>query len=129
MQRQLNQWLNTMYQFICKNNKFKNNRTMENINNKSMNVLLIVAAIIMALMGAVMFYQDKTLTEMRQLLEKTDTITYADTIYLDKVIRDTMPQTITQRIYKTDTLWKVQGDSVVGEPQIITLVKKKSAKH
>lgn len=97
---------------------------------KSNNVLIGVAVtILIGLMFVVMYVQQNTINKYRNLLEMTDTITYADTIYLDKVIRDTMPQTITQRIYKTDTLWKVQGDSVVGEPQIITLVKKKSAKH
>jgi len=97
---------------------------------KSNNVLIAVAVtILIGLMFVVMYVQQNTINKYKNLLEMTDTITYADTIYLDKVIRDTMPQTITQRIYKTDTLWKVQGDSVVGEPQIITLVKKKSAKH
>lgn len=116
-----------MYQFICKNNKFKNNRTMENINNKSMNVLLIVAAIIIALMGAVMFYQDKTMTEMRQLLEKTDTTTTmtVDTLFLEKTYTDTVPEFITQTIYKTDTVYKKEGDSISATPLLITLKKKK----
>jgi NADH:ubiquinone oxidoreductase subunit 5 (subunit L)/multisubunit Na+/H+ antiporter MnhA subunit len=91
--------------------------------------LLIIATIIMLFMGVVMYYQNKSMNKMRDLLEKVDTTTYADTIYLDKVIRDTMPQTITQTIFKCDTLWRVEGDSVVGEPQLITLVKKKSVKH
>lgn len=99
------------------------------MDKKTNNMIIIAATVLMLLMGIVMFYQNKTLNEYKQLLEKTDTITYADTIYLDKVIRDTVPQTITQTIFKCDTLWKVQGDSVVGEPQIITLVKKKSAIH
>lgn len=97
---------------------------------KSSNTLIIVAlTILIGLMFVVMHVQQNKINNYKSLLEMTDSTTYADTIYLDKVIRDTMPQTITQRIYKTDTLWKVQGDSVVGEPQIITLVKKKSAKH
>ena len=96
---------------------------------KTNDMIIIAATVLMLLMGIVMFYQNKTLNEYKQLINKTDTITYADTIYLDKVVRDTVPQTITQTIFKCDTLWKVQGDSVVGEPHIITLVKKKSAIH
>jgi len=97
--------------------------------NKTVKTLVIVIfVLIAALMGTWMLFGSK-IDQYKQLLEKTDTITYADTIYLDKVIRDTVPQTITQTIFKCDTLWKVQGDSVVGEPQIITLVKKKSAIH
>ena len=97
---------------------------------KSNNTLIIVVlGILIGLMFVVMHVQHNAINNYKNLLEMTDSTTYAATIYLDKVIRDTMPQTITQRIYKTDTLWKVQGYSVVGEPQIITLVKKKSAKH
>lgn len=96
---------------------------------KTDNMIIIAATVLMLLMGIVMFYQNKTLNEYKQLLEKTDTVTYADTIYLDKVVRDTVPQVKTMTIFKCDTLWKVKGDSVVGEPHIITLVKKKSATH
>ena len=99
------------------------------MDKKTNDMIIIAATVLMLLMGIVMFFQNKTLNEYKELINKTDTITYADTIYLDKVIRDTVPQTITQTIFKCDTLWKVQGDSVVGEPQIITLVKKKSAIH
>ena len=99
------------------------------MDKKTNDMIIIAATVLMLLMGIVMWFQNKTLNEYKELINKTDTITYADTIYLDKVIRDTVPQTITQTIFKCDTLWKVKGDSVVGEPQIITLVKKKSAIH
>lgn len=96
---------------------------------KTNDMLIIAATVLMLLMGIVMFYQNKTLNEYKDIINSVDTITYADTIYLDKVVRDTVPQTITQTIFKCDTLWKKEGDSIVGEPQIITLVKKKSAIH
>lgn len=101
---------------------------MENTNNKSNNVLLIIATFIMGLMGAVMFYQNKVMTEMRQLLEKTDTTTTmtVDTLYLEKEIKDTVPQTITQTIFKTDTVYRQVGDSIEATPLLITLKKKKS---
>lgn len=101
---------------------------MENTNNKSNNVLLIIATFIMGLMTAVMFYQDKVMTEMRQLLEKTDTTTTmtVDTLFLEKTYTDTVPKFITQTIFKTDTVYKKEGDSISATPLIITLKKKKS---
>ena len=97
--------------------------------NKTTKTLVIVIFVLIGMLMATWMLFGHKIDQYKQLLEKTDTVTYADTIYLDKVVRDTVPQTITQTIFKCDTLWKVQGDSVVGEPQIITLVKKKSAIH
>lgn len=95
-------------------------------NNKANNVLLIVATIIMTLMMGVMFFQNKTLNKYKDLLEKTDTTVYADTIYLDKVVTDSIPVVQYKKVIVRDTLWHSDGDSIVGEPQIISLVKKKS---
>ena len=94
---------------------------------KTDNMIIIAATVLMLLMGTILWFQNKTLNEYKQLLEKTDTIEYSDTIYLDKVVRDSIPVVQYKKVLVRDTLWKVQGDSVVGEPQIITLVKKKSA--
>lgn len=95
--------------------------------NHTNNILLIVGTIIIALMMALLFWQQNILNNYKTLLEKTDTTVYSDTIYLDKVVKDSIPVVQTKTIYKLDTLWKVQGDSIIGEPQVITLVKKKSA--
>lgn len=96
-------------------------------NNKSNNVLLVVATIIIALMMGLMCYQNKVMTNMRELLEKVDTTTTmtVDTLYLEKTITDTVPQFITQTIFKTDTLYKKEGDSISATPLLITLKKKK----
>lgn len=97
--------------------------------NKTIKTLVIVIFVLIAmLMGTWMLFGHK-IDEYKQLLEKTDTIEYSDTIYLDKVVRDSIPVVQYKKVLVRDTLWKVQGDSVVGEPQIITLVKKKSAIH
>lgn len=100
---------------------------MENTNNKSNNVLLIVATVIMMFMGAVMFYQNKTMNKMRDLLEKVDTTTtmVVDTLFLEKTYTDTVPKYITQTIFKTDTVYKKEGDSISATPLLITLKKKK----
>ena len=95
----------------------------KNANNR----LLFIATFIMALMAAVMFYQNKTMTEMRQLLEKTDTTTTMtiDTLYLEKTYTDSVPKYINQTIFKTDTVYKKEGDSISATPILITLKKKK----
>lgn len=95
--------------------------------DKTNNTLLIVGTIIICCMMACMFWQHGVIEEQRQKLENTDTIISTDTLYLEKVVKDTLPAVMTKHVYITDTLWKVKGDSVIGEPQVITLVKKKSA--
>ena len=97
---------------------------METKNNDK---LLLIATFIMMLMGAVMYYQNKTLNKYRELLEQTDTTTISvvDTLYLEKTVTDTVPQFINQTIYKTDTVFKKEGDSISVQPMLITLKKKK----
>lgn len=96
---------------------------------KSNNTLIIVAlTILIGLMFVVMHVQQNKINDYKNLLEMTDTTNKitVDTIYLDKVIRDTMPQTITQTIYKIDTVYRQIGDSIEATPMLITLKKKKS---
>lgn len=82
--------------------------------NKTVKTLVIVIFVLIAmLMGTWMLFGSK-IDYYKDLLNKQDTITYADTIYLDKVIRDTVPQVQTKHVFITDTLWRVEGDSVVG---------------
>ncbi len=94
---------------------------------KSNDKLLIVATFIMILMGAVMFYQNNTMNKMRDLLEKVDTTTtmVVDTLYLEKTYTDSVPKYITQTIFKTDTVFQKEGDSISATPLLITLKKKK----
>lgn len=90
------------------------------------NILLAVATILMTVMMVVMFLQNNTLTKYRNLLEKTDTTTvqYSDTIYLNKTIIDSVPKYTTVTIFKRDTLYKKEGDSISATPTLITLKKK-----
>ena len=100
---------------------------MEKTNNKS-NVLIAVAVtIVMAFMLGVMYFQDKTITKYRDLLEKVDTTTTmtVDTLILEKTYTDTVPKYINQTIFKTDTVYKKEGDSISATPLLITLKKKK----
>lgn len=100
---------------------------MENTNNKTNNVLLIIATVLMAIMFGIMYYQNNVMTKMRDLLEKVDTTTTmtVDTLYLEKTYTDSVPKYITQTIYKTDTVYKKEGDSISATPMLITLKKKK----
>lgn len=65
--------------------------------------------------------------ELKQIIDEEDstTTTSTDTLYLQTIVKDTIPQTITQTIYKTDTLYKVENDTVKAKPIIVTLKKKK----
>ncbi len=89
--------------------------------------LLFIATAIMTFMMIVMLYQNKTMNKMRDLLEKVDTTTtmVVDTLYLEKTYTDSVPKYITQTIFKTDTVFQKEGDSISATPLLITLKKKK----
>ena len=96
---------------------------------KSNNTLIIVAlTILIGLMFVVMNVQHNAINNYKNLLEMTDTTNKitVDTLYLDKEIKDSVPQTITQTVFKIDTIYKKEGDSISATPMLITLKKKKS---
>ena len=95
--------------------------------DKTSNVLLIVATVLMTVMLGIMFYQNKTLEKYKDLLEKVDTTTTmtVDTLFLEKTYTDTVPKYINQTIFKTDTVFQKEGDSISATPLLITLKKKK----
>lgn len=97
--------------------------------NKDNNTLLAVGlTIITTIMMILLVFQNNTINNLKDIIEKTDTTTTMtiDTLYLDKTYTDSVPKYITQTIYKTDTLYKKEGDSISATPLIITLKKKKS---
>ena len=96
---------------------------------KDSNTLIIVAlTILIGLMFVVMHVQHNAINNYKNLLEMTDTTNTitVDTLYLEKEIKDSVPQTITQTIFKIDTVYKKEGDSISATPMLITLKKKKS---
>lgn len=96
---------------------------------KDSNTLIIVAlTILIGLMFVVMHVQHNAINNYKNLLEMTDTTNKitVDTLYLDKEIKDSVPQTITETIFKIDTVYKKEGDSISATPMLITLKKKKS---
>lgn len=97
--------------------------------NKDNNTLLAVGlTIITTIMMILLVFQNNTINNLKDIIEKTDTTTTMtiDTLYLDKTYTDSVPKYITQTIYKTDTLYKKEGDSISATPLLITLKKKKS---
>jgi len=98
---------------------------MKNNNNT---LIAVALTILIALMFVLMYFQQNTINEYKNLLEKTDTTSSItiDTLFLEKTYTDTVPKYITQRIYKTDTVYKKEGDSISATPMLITLKKKKS---
>ena len=95
---------------------------------KSNNTLIIVLTILIGLMFVVMHVQQNKINDYKNLLEMTDSTNKisVDTLYLEKEIKDSVPQTITETIYKIDTVYKKEGDSIEATPMLITLKKKKS---
>ena len=96
---------------------------------KSNNTLIIVVlTILIGLMFVVMHLQQTKINDYKNLLEMTDTTNKitVDTLYLEKEIKDSVPQTITETIFKIDTVYKKEGDSISATPMLITLKKKKS---
>lgn len=96
---------------------------------KSNNTLIaVVLGILIGFMFVVMHVQHNAINNYKNLLEMTDTTNKitVDTLYLEKEIKDSVPQTITQTIFKIDTVYRQVGDSIEATPMLITLKKKKS---
>ena len=83
--------------------------------NKSNNTLLVIAFIIMTIMMGVMFFQNKTLTKYKNILDNIDTTSVVvkhDTIYTDIDTTVTQPIIIKETILRVDTLYTSDGDSI-----------------
>ena len=96
---------------------------------KNNNTLITVGlTIISVIMMILLVFQNNIINNLKDIIEKTDTTTTItiDTLFLEKTYTDSVPKYITQTIYKTDTLYKKEGDSISATPLIITLKKKKS---
>lgn len=83
----------------------------KNTNNR----LLFIATFIMALMSAVMFYQNKTLGKYKEILNNVDTtavVIQHDTVYTDIDSTITQPIIIKETILRVDTLYNNDGDTI-----------------
>ena len=95
--------------------------------NKNNTLITVGLTIISVIMMILLVFQNHTINNLKDIIEKTDTTTTMtiDTLYLEKTYTDSVPKYITQTIYKTDTLYKKEGDSISATPLLITLKKKK----
>lgn len=83
----------------------------KNANNR----LLFIATFIMALMAAVMFYQNKTLNRYKEILNNVDTtavVIQHDTLYTDIDSTITQPIIVKETILRIDTLYNNDGDTI-----------------
>lgn len=97
------------------------------MDNKNNTLITVGLTIISVLMMILLVFQNNTINNLKDIINKTDTTTTmtVDTLCLDKTYTDSVPKYITQTIFKTDTLYKKEGDSISATPLIITLKKKK----
>lgn len=88
---------------------------MENKTDKSLVILLVIGTVVMMFLLGVMCYQDKVLSEYKNILENIDTtiVTKHDTIYETKTMTDTVPKYITKTITKRDTIYKDSAQHVL----------------
>lgn len=96
--------------------------------NKNNTLITVGLTIISVIMMILLVFQNHTINNLKDIINKTDTTTTmtVDTLFLEKTYTDSVPKYITQTIFKTDTLYKKEGDSISATPLIITLKKKKS---
>ena len=96
--------------------------------NKNNTLITVGLTIISVIMMILLVFQNNTINNLKDIINKTDTTvsTVIDTLYLEKTYTDSVPKYITQTIFKTDTLYKKEGDSISATPLLITLKKKKS---
>ena len=93
---------------------------------KTNDMLIIAATVLMLLMGIIIWKQNTMIKDYQQTIENTDTIVEKDTLYLDKIVKDSVPIVQYKKEVIRDTLYQKVGDSISATPQIITLIKKKS---
>jgi low affinity Fe/Cu permease len=95
---------------------------------KNDNTLIGVAvSILIALMFMVMFFQNHAINNLKDIINKTDTITKQDTLYLDKIVKDTVPTVKWKKVIEVDTLWKYneQDSTIEAQPILVSYQKKK----
>lgn len=94
--------------------------------DKTLSILLLVGTVIMTFLLVVMFFQDKQLQEYRDIINNTDTTTTVDTLYYEKIVKDSVPYPKYITINKRDTVYVKSGDSI--QTKVLELQAKKYSK-
>lgn len=82
---------------------------------KTNDMLIIAATVLMLLMGIVMFYQNKTLNEYKDIINSVDATSVVikhDTIDVSTDTTIYKPVIIKETIIRVDTLYNNDGDTI-----------------
>lgn len=82
---------------------------------KTNDMLIIAATVLMLLMGIVMFYQNKTLNEYKDIINSVDTTSVVikhDTIDVSTDTTIYKPVIIKETLIRVDTLYNDDGDAI-----------------
>lgn len=82
---------------------------------KTNDMIIIAATVLMLLMGIVMFYQNKTLNEYKDIINSVDTTSVVikhDTIDVSTDTTIYKPVIIKETIIRVDTLYNDDGDAI-----------------
>lgn len=97
------------------------------MDNKNNTLITVGLTIISVLMMILLVFQNNTINNLKDIIEKADTITKQDTLYLDKIVKDTVPKVKWKKIIEVDTLWKYneQDSTIEAQPILVSYQKKK----
>lgn len=96
------------------------------MDKQTLQKLLGIACIIIALFIAVSTAQHYQLQRFKDLIEKIDTTTTVDTLYYEKIVKDSVPYPKYITINKRDTVYVKSGDSI--QTKVLELQAKKYSK-
>lgn len=96
--------------------------------------LLTLGLVVLLVLSTVLnFYQNRTISkamstisELQEVMHLTDStlVIETDTIWMEKLVVDSMPKERKQTIMALDTVYQQHGDSIEATPRLLTLKKK-----
>lgn len=96
--------------------------------------LITVGFIVLLLISLVMnFYQQRTINkamgtikDLQEVMNLTDStlVIETDTVWMEKLVVDSMPNERKQTVMALDTVYQQHGDSIEATPRLLTLKKK-----
>lgn len=94
--------------------------------NKTLTTLLLIAMALITACIIVMHFQNKHIRQYKDILENIDTTTTVDTLYYEKIVKDSVPYPKYITINKRDTVYVKSGDSI--QTKVLELQAKKYSK-
>lgn len=96
-------------------------------------IITVVFAVLLILSVVLNWYQNKTLNkamttiqDLQEVMHLTDStlVIETDTIWMEKVVVDSMPKERKQTVMALDTVYQQHGDTIEATPRLLTLKKK-----